>query len=171
MEYKASLDTLCKVLTVGVFVLFFAIGRKNVRALMAAHGEIAPTLIHGGVLLLFISIVIGSYLFSTNRYTLTSNELVINRPIGNKVISVADITEIRAVDTIDFSGTIRTFGNEGLFGYYGKYYNAKLGNMTWYVTQKKNRIFILTKQGNKIIISPDDIGLLSKVQTLRQTNK
>jgi hypothetical protein len=167
MEYKASLDILSKALTVGVFILLIAIGQKNVRELFAAHGDLIPTLIHGGVLLLFLAIIAGSYLYSTNRYLVTNSQLVIKRPIGDRVISIADITETRAVEKTEFSGTIRTFGNGGLFGYYGKFYNAKLGKMTWYVTQDINRILILTKQGEKIIISPDDISLLDKIQTAR----
>ena len=164
MEYKASLDTLCKALTAGVFILFIAIGQKNVRAIFAAHGDLTPTLIHGSVLLLFVVTVVISYLYSIKTYTLTDSELVINRPISNRVIKISDITEIRTTDSADYSGTIRTFGNGGLFGYYGKYYSSPLGNMTWYVTQRKNRILIRTKQSDKIIISPDDISLVEKVQ-------
>jgi hypothetical protein len=168
MEYKASLDTLCKVMTAGVFVLFIAIGQKNVRAVIAAHGDLTPTLIHGGVLLLFVATIVGSYLFSTNSYTVTDSEFIIHRPISNRVIKIADIAEIRTTDSTDFTGTIRTFGVGGLFGYYGKYYSSKIGSMTWYVTQKQNKILVRTQQGDKIIISPDDISLVDQVQTFRQ---
>jgi hypothetical protein len=33
MDYKASLDTLCKAITVGVFVIFIAIGQKSFKAI------------------------------------------------------------------------------------------------------------------------------------------
>ncbi len=168
MDYKASLDTLCKVMTAGVFVLFIAIGQKNIRAILAANGDTTTVLIHGSSFLLLVAIILGSYLFSTQSYTVTDSELIIHRPIKDKVVNIADITEISAVDTADFSGTIRTFGNVGLFGYYGKYHNSKIGNMTWYVTQRENRILVRTQQGEKLILSPDDISLVDKVQGLRQ---
>src|SRR5437868_5275094 len=110
MDYKASLDTLSKVMTGGVFVLFIAIGQRNVRAILAAHGDMTPILIHGGVLFLFLAIIVGSYLYSTNSYSVTNNELIIHRPMKDRVIKIADIAEIRTVDSTDFSGTIRTFG-------------------------------------------------------------
>ena len=171
MDYKASLDTLCKVMTVGVFVLFIAIGQKNVRSIIAANGDLAVTLIHGGVLLLFVATITISYLYSTNRYSVTNDELIIHRPINDRIINLSDITDIQNVDSTDFSGTIRTFGNGGLFGYYGKYYNSKIGNMTWHVTQKKNKILVRTQQGDKIIISPDDIRLVEKVQTVMKSKQ
>jgi len=120
------------------------------------------------VLLSFIVIIAISYLFSTKKYIVKTEKLIIHRPISDRVIKIADITEIKTVDSIDFSKTIRTFGNGGLFGYYEKFYNSKIGNMTWYVTQKKNNILIRTQQGDQIIISPDDISLIDKVQTGRK---
>lgn len=165
MDYKASLDTVCKVMTAGVFVLFIAIGQMSFRAIISANGDLTSILVHGSVLVSFVAIIVISYLFSTSKYTVTTNELIIHRPISDRAILIADIKEIRSVDPKDFSGTIRTFGNGGLFGYYGKFYNSKIGNMTWYVTQNKNSILIRTQQGDKIMISPDDISLIDKVQT------
>ena len=166
MEFKASLDTLSKALTAGVFILLITIGQKSVRALTAAHGETILILVHGGILLLFVAILFGSYMYSVRSYSVTDDELIIQRPIGNRVIVCSDIKEIRKADKTEFSGTIRTFGNGGLFGYYGKFYNAKLGNMTWYVTQRKNSIIMLMKTGEKIIISPDDISMFDKIQAV-----
>ena len=164
MDYRASLDTIGKIITAGVLIIFIAIGQKNVSAIISSNGDIKTTLIHGGILLLFVLTVVVSYLYSTNRYSVTGDTLVIHRPIGNRVIKLADIREIRFIDPAEFSGTIRTFGNGGLFGYYGKFYNAKIGSMTWYVTQKKNRILLRTQQGDKIVISPNDISLLDRVR-------
>jgi hypothetical protein len=166
VEYKASLDSLCKVITTGVIVLFIAIGQKNVRAILITH-NLNATLIHAGILFLFVATIVGSYLFSIKSYTVTRNEFIVHRPIKDRVIKISDIIEIRTVDSSEFSGTIRTFGVSGLFGYYGKYYNSKIGNMTWYVTHKENKILIRTQQGDKIIISPDDISLVEEVQMKR----
>jgi Bacterial PH domain len=168
MDFNASLDKLSKVVTVAVFVVFVVIGQHIVREMISANGDVEKPFIHVGVLLLFVVTILGSYLFSTNRYTLNDTQLVINRPIGNKIINLTSITEIRAVDSSELAGTIRTFGNGGLFGYYGKFYNKKFGTTTWYATQRINRILILTKEGDKIVISPDDMSLLDKIQSARQ---
>jgi hypothetical protein len=164
MEYKASLDTLCKAITAGTFVLLVAVGQSNVRAIIGANGNWTAILIHGSILFLLLGVLIGGYLFSPQSYAVTNTELIIHRPIKDRKIAIADITEIRAIDSAELSGTIRTFGVGGLFGYYGMYYNAKIGSMTWYMTQRKNQVLIRTSKGDKIMISPDDVSLADKVR-------
>jgi hypothetical protein len=165
MEYKASFDALTKVITVGVIVLLVVIGLRSVKALLVAEGDTTTILLHTGILLLFVAIVVGGYLFSTQKYLVENNQLVIRRPIGERKISISDIAEIRLVTAGEMFGTIRTFGNGGMFGYYGKYYNRSFGSMTLYTTQKANRVFIRTKSGSKIIISPDDLSLVDKLKS------
>jgi hypothetical protein len=164
MEYKASLDTLSKVITFGVFILFIFIGQKSVKTMMLAEGDLTTILVHSGILLLFISIVLGPWLFAPKSYTVTSSELIINRSVGKVEIKFSDIDEVRILSDAEMSGLLRTFGNGGLFGYYGKFYNSKMGHMTLYATQRKNRILIQTSQGKKIIITPDDIGIIEKLK-------
>lgn len=75
-----------------------------------------------------------------------------------------DIEQVRAVEEGEMNGLIRTFGVGGLFGYFGKYYANRIGNMTLYATQRKNRILIITKQHKKIVITPDDLSMLEKLE-------
>lgn len=164
MEYKASLDTMAKLMSAGVFVLFLGIGLMSVNAIRDAAGDKTALLIHGGVLLLFVAILLGSWLFAPQSYSLDTTALSINRPIGKVIINRSSIKEARMVGDGELKSTIRTFGNGGLFGYYGKYYNSTLGHMTWYLTQSKNRILIVTNEGKKIVISPDDTGLVNNLK-------
>ncbi len=167
MEFKASLDTLCKLLTAGAFLLIIWIAQKSVRELIAVRGDLIPTLVHSGVILFLLGTLVFTYLYSTYAYSVNNNKLIIHRPVANRIIKISDINEIRVIDSKELSGTIRTLGVGGLFGYYGKYYNSKIGSMTWYVTQQKNKILVRTGQGEKIIISPDDLSLIDKVQAQR----
>ncbi len=164
MEYKASLDTMAKLMSAGVFVLFLGIGLMSVNAIRDAAGDKTALLIHGGVLLLFVAILLGSWLFAPQSYSLDTTALSINRPIGKVIINRSSIKEARMIGDGELKSTIRTFGNGGLFGYYGKYYNSTLGHMTWYLTQSKNRILIVTNEGKKIVISPDDTGLVNNLK-------
>lgn len=164
MDYKASLDTLAKVMTTGIFILFAGIGLSSINAIWHAAGDRTTILIHGSVLFLFVAILLGSWLFAPQSYTLDTTALSINRPIGKVIINRSSIQEARMIDEGELKGTIRTFGNGGLFGYYGKYYNATIGHMTWYLTQPKNRILIVTTEGKKIVISPDDAGLVDNLK-------
>ena len=170
MEYKASLDTLAKVITVGVFILFAVLGYRSVKALTVSQGDTTTILIHSGILLFFITTIVGCYLFAPQSYTLDNTDFTIVRPASNKKIKLSEIAEIRIVADTEMTGAIRTFGVGGLFGYYGKYYTSKIGSMTFYATQRKNKIFILTKQGQKIIITPDDISIIEQLKEKSSTN-
>ena len=93
MEYKASFDTLTKVMTLGVIILFVVIGQRSVKAVLVAQGDTTTILIHSGVLLFLLATLVLSYLFSTQNYLINNNELVIKRPISERRIPIADIAE------------------------------------------------------------------------------
>ncbi len=146
MEYKASLDTLAKVITTGVGILFIAIGQQNVRVLFIPKGDATTILIHTGTLLLFVAIFMGSLLFAPQSYSVDNTDLTINRPVGKVKIKLVDITQVRSLTDNEMKGTIRTFGVCGLFGYFGKFHTPSIGHTTFYATQRQNRILITTKQ-------------------------
>jgi len=164
MEYKASLDTLAKGLTIGVFILLITIGQQSVRALLVANGDTSTILIHSGALLLFVAILLGSWLYAPQSYTIDSNGLTINRPIGKVNIKLEDIKQVRTLADNETKGTIRTFGVGGLFGYFGKFHTPSIGHSTFYATQRKNKILIVTNNDKKVIITPDNINLVEKLK-------
>ena len=165
MEFKASFDSLTKFMTVGIAILFVVIGYRSIKALSVAHGDVKLILFHGGLLLFLITVFACSYMFSVKSYSVDNNQLVIKKVMGERRIDISDLMEIRLVEKGEMLGTIRTFGNGGLFGYYGKYYNRTFGSMTLYTTRRTNRIFLKTISGNKIIISPDDLSLADMLKS------
>lgn len=164
MEFKASLDTLAKILTLGVILLFIFIGQKSVKQLVIAQSDNTTVLIHSGIILMLLLIIIGCWLFAPKSYSICGGDLLINRPIGNVSFKISEIDEARVLSSNELSGLIRTFGNGGLFGYYGKFYNSKLKHLTLYTTQRKNRILIKTSQSKKIVISPNDLSIVEKLK-------
>jgi|YelNatPaOPRAMG01_1025707.scaffolds.fasta_scaffold13757_3 hypothetical protein len=164
MEYKASLDHTSKIITILVIVLFFYFGYRSVRLMMLNPDDLRMWMVQGGVLLFFLVILIGSYLLSPRYYRIENENLVIVRPAKNVVISLDDIVSVKLLHADEVGGSIRTFGNGGLFGYYGKYFFPKFGRVTLYTSQRKNRILIETKQGLKFMISPDDPDIIQHIE-------
>ena len=54
------------------------------------------------------------------------------------------------------SWAVRIFGVSGLFGYWGKFSNTKLGSMTWYSTRRNNAVLITTIYNKKIVLTPNE---------------
>lgn len=150
MEYKASLDRLSIVMTVMTFLLLAWAAFK---------------LLHSPDLMAFVligaAVVTICYGLHTQKYVIGNGMLLIHRPVKNVSFPTADIQQTKILEPNEMTGTIRAFGVGGLFGYFGKFYNRKFGFMTFYTTQRKNRILIQFKSGKKIIISPDDVSIIN----------
>lgn len=81
--------------------------------------------------------------------------IIVNRLILPFKINRKEIAKCSIVSKKEMSGTYRTFGNGGLFGYTGYFRNTKFGNMRWFATQRKNYVLIEKSNGKKIVITPD----------------
>lgn len=165
MEYKASLDKSGKLITLGVIVLFLIIVFFNITSSASSSEEIGVNTFL--IPLFLLSIVVFAYLFSPKSYELTNSAFIIVRPINSKKIELKDVSLVRLLESSELSGVVRTFGVGGLFGYYGKFYASKIGSMMFYTTQNKNFILIETKQGKKIIVTPDDAKLVEELNQKR----
>lgn len=151
MTYKASLDVQAKFITIIITVLFAAIIAGEFSALKGVN-PLIPILT--AIFLILIYLIV--FALRPISYTLTPETLTIHRLFKDVAIDRANIakTELLAKDQTSWS--VRTFGVGGLFGYFGKFANSKLGSMTWYATRKDRMVLVLSTNNKKIIITPDD---------------
>ena len=61
--------------------------------------------------------------------------------------------EIVPISKDDLKGSLRTFGNGGLFGYAGYFQNKKLGKYRMYVTRLKDLSLLTDHNGKKTVIN------------------
>jgi hypothetical protein len=140
MIYKASLDKTALLITSLVTLMFGALIVFNFSLPLA-------------IFLILIYLI--CMVLKPLSYEITQDELIIRRLIKSVRINRADIKSLELIEKATLSGTIRTFGVGGLFGWYGKFANSQLGNMTWYLTRRDKPVLILKKDSKKILISPD----------------
>jgi len=74
----------------------------------------------------------------------------VKRAFGSIVIPQSQIVEIRQIAKSDITGSIRTFGSGGLFGYLGRFKSDRLGSYTMYATDMKHLILIRTNEKNYV---------------------
>ena len=96
------------------------------------------------------------YMLKPSALVLDGGSLTIMRLFKPVTIQLSDIAMARPLDASEVKGSLRTFGNGGLFGYFGKFYNSQFGHMTWYCTQRKNYVLLEKRDGKSIVLSPDD---------------
>jgi hypothetical protein len=151
MKYKASLDNLAKGVTISVTILFavIIIGQYS---LIKDEGRSIP--IYTTVALLLIYLIV--FAFRPIDYDIINNTIIIHRLLGNVEIERKDIKSIELINNKKLRWSLRIFGVGGLFGYFGRFTNMKLGRMTWYATRRDTPILIITNNNTKIIITPND---------------
>lgn len=151
MTYKTSLDNLAKGITIGVTILFVAILIGQF-LIIKDTGWAVPIITTVTLFLIYFI----SFAFSPINYEVSAQHLSIHRLLIDVNIDRNQIKSVELLDKEQLTWVIRTFGVGGLFGYYGKFANTKLGSMTWYATRRDKTVLIETIDNKKIILTPDE---------------
>jgi hypothetical protein len=151
--FKAQLSTKLAVVTyilvaltllisVGTGILVFQVTSETLGVLIALLG---------------IVIILGTRAFVTNGFRITSNSLVVERWVKSFSIPLSDIAEVRvtnAMEVLRGHMSWRLFGDGGLWGAHGLFYNKNLGKFYIYLTDEKNVVHLIQKNGTHIFLSP-----------------
>jgi len=151
MTYKTSLDKAAIAVTVGVTILF-AIIIGGQYSIIKDAGRAIPIYTTTACLLIYFL----AFAFRPINYVVTKEEIIVRRPILNVHIKRTDVRSAELIERNKITGSIRTFGVGGMFGYYGNFVNFSVGRMTWYATRKDKTVLVKTKDNKKIIFTPDD---------------
>ena len=151
MTYKTSLDNLAKIVTIITTIIFATIIIAQF-SLLRDEGNSVPI----STIILLGLIYFGTFSFRPINYKLTVDELIIHRPLSDVKILRDEIKSVEQIDKSKLSWAVRIFGIGGLFGYWGKFSNSKLGSMTWYATRKTNVVLVTTIYNKKIILTPNE---------------
>lgn len=148
-HFKAPWGRLLRWMSALVTLLILSI---SLRGFADLHGhELSQPLLVS--LILPISILGGSALFIVRGYTITSDTLLIHRPLWDTVLPLAQLQSVEFLPNL-MSKSMRTCGNGGLYSFTGWFWNKPLGHYRAFVTDLK-RTVVLRFITRRIIISPD----------------
>ena len=141
MRYRAPLGTSAKWVTGGVIVLFVGI------VFATPWGGAAAW-----------ALMLALFAFGPNGYSFESHDLVIYRRAWSpERLSLRGLTGVRMGPDL-MRRSIRTFGNGGVFGFTGWFYNSRLGRYRAWVTDPK-RAIVLEFGERRIAVSPGRTNL------------
>ena len=92
-------------------------------------------------------------LFCIRGYALEGTTLLIRRLVWTTRISLSGLESVESVPKA-MSGSLRTFGNGGLYSFTGWYWNRPLGSYRAWVTDLRNTV-VLRVGGRTMVISPE----------------
>ena len=115
------------------------------------------------VAILIIGIFVATLLYAPKSYTITPEQIIINKVRGAITINKADVEAIEPLTNKDLKGCFRKFASGGLFGYIGKFNSYKLGDFYMYAgTFKAQKLLLIRlKNGKRYVISPARADLQS----------
>lgn len=108
------------------------------------------------VAILIMSIIVFSYLLSPAKYSFDGSRFIIQKVIGKRIIiALEDVKGYAIVPDFTKLRVARTFGNGGLFGYYGTFSTIEYGTLSCQLTNLEHVFIIKTRRGT-FAVSPAD---------------
>jgi PH (Pleckstrin Homology) domain-containing protein len=149
IEFRAPWDSTVR----GVTVLSLVV--LALPMLAAIFALLQPPLL-AAVLLIGVPPLIVAQTFAgrVRGYTLTEDAITVRRGMWNTRLPLAGLRSV-AADVDAMRGSIRVFGNGGLFSITGRFWNRKLG---WYraFATDRSRAVVLRYADRTIVITPHD---------------
>lgn len=139
MTVKAPWDWLLILMTTGVTMLLLGLNYFST-------GTVST--------LVTWSIILGALGFGIFGYHIKDGRLKILRPGWSKDIDLSDIKSVEFIPHA-MTGSVRTWGIGGMFGYVGYFRNSTLKSYKAYVTHRRKTVGLTTEEG-EIVVSPDD---------------
>lgn len=150
--FKAPWGTKLKIVSI-VFSLIFI----GVPVYIVVNG-----IPEGGILSVLLPLTFfAAVLFTIRGYELQPSKLLVHRLLWNTEIDLTGLKSVE-VDPTATDGSVRTFGNGGLFSFTGKFHNKKLGNYRAFVMDSMNSV-VLKFEKKTIVISPENPQLFESV--------
>lgn len=148
MQFAAPWSTKLKILS----AVFTAVLVGVPLAVVADAGRLG--LLEAAVVLgVPLAVLVGSAAFMVRGYSVRDGAVWIHRLGWATRIALADVSgaEVRPGATV---GSLRVFGNGGLFGFVGRFRNDLLGAYRCYVTDGAREV-VLAVDGEPVVVSPD----------------
>lgn len=107
-----------------------------------------------GVALLPPALLFGCLCFVVNGYALKGTDLCVERLFHTSRIPLAGLSRIQREPAL-CKGSLRIFGNGGLFAFTGLYYNKRLGRY-WLFATDISRAVVLVLPRRVVVVTPAD---------------
>ena len=104
------------------------------------------------LVVILLGLIIGCEGYAPQCLEIGDDRIVVVRRYASVTIHRAEIVSLRPLNKNEFRGVIRLYGDDGLFGYMGKYWSKKLGSFSLFATSKSNLFLIKTATRGQIVL-------------------
>jgi hypothetical protein len=111
-----------------------------------------------------VSVLAIAFLSIVSGYTLTATQLEIERPLWSTVFPLAQLLSV-AGDAEVFKGSLRLFGNGGIFSFTGLFWKRGLGLYRAFATDPARAVILKFKKRTIVVTPADPLHFIVRVRT------
>ena len=113
-----------------------------------------------------LAVLLGTLPFMVRGYELTESHLRVRRLGWCTVLPLAGLAAVTG-EPQGLRGSLRLFGNGGLFGISGWYWSRRFGRFRAYATDPGRVVLLRYRDGGSVVVTPHDVQqFIVRVRTL-----
>jgi Bacterial PH domain len=103
-----------------------------------------------------LAVLLGTLPFMVRGYVLTEGYIEVRRLGWSSVLPLAGLVAVKS-EPEGLRGTLRLFGNGGLFAINGWFWNRRIGRFRAYATDPARAVLLRYRDGSKVMVTPHDV--------------
>jgi len=109
-----------------------------------------------GMVAVPLVVLLGALPFMVRGYILTDEHIEVRRLGWRTVLPLAGLVAVSG-EPDGLRGSVRLFGNGGLFGITGWFWNRRIGRFRAYATDPGRVVLLRYRDGRKVVLTPHDV--------------
>ena len=101
-------------------------------------------------------VLVGALPFMVRGYVLTESCIEVLRLGWSTVLPLAGLAAVNG-EPQGLRGSLRLFGNGGLFAICGWFWNRRIGRFRAYATDPERAVLLRYRDGTKVVVTPHDV--------------
>ena len=111
-------------------------------------------------------VLLGTLPFMVRGYSLTESHIEVRRLGWSSALPLAGLAAVTG-EPQGMRGSVRLFGNGGLFGISGWFWNRRIGRFRAYATDPSRTVLLRYRDGRQVVVTPHDVQhFIVRVRTL-----
>jgi Bacterial PH domain len=103
-----------------------------------------------------LAILCAALLLMVRGYVLTDSHIEVTRLGWSTLLPLAGLGAVTG-DPQGLRGSVRLFGNGGLFAISGWFWNRRIGRFRAYATDPQRAVLLRYRDGSQVVVTPDDV--------------
>ena len=103
-----------------------------------------------------LAVLLGALVFMVRGYVLTESSVEVLRLGWSTVLPLAGLAAVNG-EPRGLRGSLRLFGNGGLFVISGWFWNRRIGRFRAYATDPERAVLLRYRDGRQVLVTPHDV--------------